>query len=506
MLSKKIYNLFLRQSYIDSWNEYKISLEREITVKWDYIILTASNEEQANTYRMQIEDRLKNGYLPKSVHYAVLPDPDGKRVGSGGATFNVLKYIKTHSGGEAFDEKRILIIHSGGDSKRVPQYSACGKLFSPVPRILPDGRISTLFDEFIILMSGVAPRIKSGVLVLSGDVLLVFNFLQIDFYSQDAACISIKANEKTGTNHGVFLTDNNGNVLNFLHKNTIESLRKKGAVNEHGNVDLDTGAIIMSSSLAEDLYSLVDTEDKFAEFVNDKAQISFYADILYPLAEHSELEKYYEEMPEGDFTPELKSCRERIWNSIRKYRMKMISLSPAQFVHFGTTRELLKLMTTELPSFEFLDWSKKIITNKDNMAEFTAVNSFVEKTAYVPDSCFIENSIIKGNTKIGENCIVSNMILDGEIVEDNTVLHGLRLKDGNFVVRKYGIDTNTKLNDCWNKKIFTVGKTIKDSYENNGKEKTTLCESFNRADTKYILDKQKKLEEEIRIYNFIYDI
>ena len=39
---------------------------------------------------------------------------------------------------------------------------------------------STLFDEFIIGMSGVPSRIQEGMLVLSGDVLLLFNPLQID--------------------------------------------------------------------------------------------------------------------------------------------------------------------------------------------------------------------------------------------------------------------------------------------------------------------------------------
>ena len=36
---------------------------------------------------------MAQGLLPAGTHYAVLPDPDGKRVGSGGATFHVLKYI-----------------------------------------------------------------------------------------------------------------------------------------------------------------------------------------------------------------------------------------------------------------------------------------------------------------------------------------------------------------------------------------------------------------------------
>ena len=129
-------------------------------------------------------NRLENHQLPATTHYAVLPDPEGKRVGSGGATFNVMRYIAEQATEDdkenIFKNKRILVIHSGGDSKRVPQYSAIGKLFSPVPRELPDGRGSTLFDEFMIGMSGVPSRIKEGMLVLSGDVLLLFNPLQID--------------------------------------------------------------------------------------------------------------------------------------------------------------------------------------------------------------------------------------------------------------------------------------------------------------------------------------
>ena len=124
----------------------------------------ASNEDQASAYRTQIDERLEKGLLPAETHYAVLPDPEGKRVGSGGATFQVMRYIgEQHPEKEnPFQNRRILVIHSGGDSKRVPQYSATGKLFSPVPRELPDGRGSTLFDEFIIGMSGVPSRIQVG--------------------------------------------------------------------------------------------------------------------------------------------------------------------------------------------------------------------------------------------------------------------------------------------------------------------------------------------------------
>ena len=180
MKPQKMKNLFLRQSYKDAWEDYERSLAKKYFIHWDYVILTASNEEQAESYRAQIADRLDHGQLPGQTKYVVLPDPDGKRVGSGGATFHVMKYISEQGGGrECFRNQRILVIHSGGDSKRVPQYSACGKLFSPVPRELPDGRRSTLFDEFMIGMSGMPARFREGMLVLSGDVSVSYKQLTL---------------------------------------------------------------------------------------------------------------------------------------------------------------------------------------------------------------------------------------------------------------------------------------------------------------------------------------
>ena len=91
MKPQKIKNLFLRQSCQDAWQEYEKSLTKKYFIQWDYVILTASNEEQAAAYRAQIDARLAAGRLPAGTVYEVLPDPDGKRVGSGGATFHVIE-------------------------------------------------------------------------------------------------------------------------------------------------------------------------------------------------------------------------------------------------------------------------------------------------------------------------------------------------------------------------------------------------------------------------------
>ena len=69
----------------------------------------------------------------------------------------------------------------------------------------------------MIAVASVPMRIRSGMLLLSGDVLLLFNALQLDFYGDGAAALSIKEKVETGKNHGVFLGGADGNVKQFLH-------------------------------------------------------------------------------------------------------------------------------------------------------------------------------------------------------------------------------------------------------------------------------------------------
>ena len=116
-------NLFLRQSYLDCYTEYEKSLCQNAYAHWDYIVLTASNEAQAQAYEQQIRHRLKHGKLPKETHYAVLPDPDGKRVGSGGATLNVMRYIAGRENTTDFTGRKILehVKKQGGRAVRPRQ-------------------------------------------------------------------------------------------------------------------------------------------------------------------------------------------------------------------------------------------------------------------------------------------------------------------------------------------------------------------------------------------------
>ena len=527
--------LFLSQSYMDTWDDYERSLNREGFPVWDYIVLTASNENQAEGFRAQIDERLNQGLLPKKTHFAVIPDKDGKRVGSGGATLGVIKYIAEDIGKNDFSGLRILVIHSGGDSKRVPQYSALGKLFSPVPHKLPNGRNSTLFDEFMMSMSSVPGRIREGMLLLSGDVLLLFNPLQIDYSGNGAAAISFKEDVEIGKNHGVFLRGEDGCVEKFLHKQTVEALNNYGAVNNRGKVDIDTGAVIFSAEMLKSLHVLVSTEENYNKYVNEVVRLSLYGDFLYPLATDSTLEKFYKEKPEGEFCQELTSAREVVWEILRPYRMKLLRLSPAKFIHFGTTKEILGLMSGGIENYKELGWSNHV--NSSITKDTAGYNSVLSDKAVIGNNCYLEVAYVHSQAKIGNNVLLSYVDIHDEVIPSNVVIHGLKQKDGKFVARIYGVNDNPKedklfgkplrevfpesiwLTDdhtLWNAELYPACETIEEAVKEslnvyeivNGKgdlkklldcDRKSLQSGFNAADPEAIIAWDNRMQELVRM-------
>jgi len=502
--------------YRKAYVHYKESLNGIIDV-WDYVFLTAADEAQADMYRNQIDMRLERGELPFETKFVVLADPDGKRVGSGGATLNVLRFVKSEH--ETFEKLRIMVIHSGGDCKRIPHYCTCGKLFLPIPRKLPEGRNSTLFDEITISMAGVPSQITEGMLVCAGDVLCIFNSEQVGFSSKGATAVSIKEKVHIGKNHGVFLCDEKGSVDRFLHKQPVHKLREAGASNEYDEVDIDTGMVLFGCGLLEDMFGLIDSEGSFIEFVNENVSLSFYADFLYPLASSSTLEEYLGETPEGEFSDGLSKCRLQIWDVMKEYEMEVTRLSPAAYIHLGTTRELVDLMNNDKIGFDCLGWKYSLGSNSKSN-EFTVRNSYIHPKAKIGKGSYIEDSFIGQDSVIGKECIISGLELGGEVVPKGTVLHGMKLVNGNFVARMYGIDDNPKVNKwfdedqgkmLWTKNLFPVCNNMKSAVGNvlkkvNDGNLISLKDSARLADINATNIWNKKVEDRVKANEFIENI
>lgn len=429
--------------------ESKPSTEPESSTGWDIVVITASNDAQAASYSKQIQFRIKNGFVPKNVRYEVVPDYQGKRTGSGGATFNVLRYIQESlNADDCSSNMRILIIHSGGESIRIPQYSVCGKLFEPVQRELGKGISATLFDEILNSVKALPSKCPAGILTVAGDILLDFDPLEVDLRGCDAAAISVRESIDIGKNHGVFIRDINGNVKRFLHKFTADDLRKAGAEDEDGKINIDTGVVWLAAETVNTLYKVLSNGkeidlNKFEKFVNENERLSFYADLVFPFATQSTLEQYLTEKPEGNYTKQLKLCRQTLYKVLHGYKMKLIELSNASFIHFGTTAELLDLKTIGIEKYPFLGWKRVINSVVEISGSFTANASNIDKNSEVGEGSYIENSRIC-NSKIGSKSIVSNIVLECAEIPDNTVIHCLKQNDGDYVVRVYGVHDNPK--------------------------------------------------------------
>ena len=443
--------LLLQQQYLDSWKNYKRSVDSSSYPYWNYIIITASNDYQAEGFNKQIEER--KDFLPKRSKFLVIPDENNERVGSGGSTLAVIKHMKKIE--NKLKGLRILVIHSGGYSKRVPQYSILGKLFTPIPRILPDGRSSTLFDEIIISMSSITTKIKEGMVIITSSLLLLFNPLKIEYFNEDATCISFNEKAEIGQYHGVFYSGNDNYVKKCLNKRSIEDLKKEGVVDEKGNVDMDTGAIIFSINFIESLYTLIDSEEKYRNIVNKNIRLNLYVDFLYPLAEQSTLEKFCDEKTEGEKKDELISVRKKIWEILRnsKYKLKHKKITHAQFFNFGTTREMFDLMTKNISEYRDLGWDNIINSSSNGKSSYDSV---IAPGSQVDEKVYIESSYIHSEAKISSNVVLSSVEIKNETIPKDVVLHCIKQKNKKYVCRIYGIDDNPKENKLFNKPINTL--------------------------------------------------
>ncbi|MEN6548770.1 MAG: L-fucokinase, partial [Armatimonadia bacterium] len=220
---------------------------------WTALVITASSARQAERYEQEIARRRQSGQLPPGVRTLVVPDLDDRRLGSGGATINAL-YELAQQSPEA--QQRVLLVHAGGDSRRLPQYSLSGKLFSALPVDTAWGAPSTLFDEVLALSTPWTDRLDAGVVVLSGDVLLTFGAAEVDWSDEGVSGVAMRQPFDVGSKHGVYVLDSAGRVYSFLQKPTLEEAESSGALLDEEQVALDTGLLYFSPDVAGRLTGL----------------------------------------------------------------------------------------------------------------------------------------------------------------------------------------------------------------------------------------------------------
>jgi fucokinase len=444
--------LFLAQSHAESLLVLRDAIYSKRAVFWDSILVTAATQAQADIYSHMIRDRIDGGHIPSGCRYIVQPDREEARIGSGGATLCALARLYNDNDGDIdkLISQRCLILHSGGSAKRLPHSAPWGKLFTLSGSYIGDdirNPSATVFDDLMVTMAGIPGRMTGGIFIVAADAFFRFSHTQFDLATRDAVVFSTKAPVRVGTEHGTYY-EKDGLVFEFLHKCSEEELRRKNAVSESGEVDLDIGISFLGENAIKALLGLVtDSTGKIDEnalsgYANAAVNLSFYGDIIYPMAGNSTVEDFLEQAGDGPVTRELQELRPAIFEALQHVPLHIFRLVPGTICKIGTTEEALE-------SIIFFQNEAQYKGNKHHDLR-TVLNSRISQQADIGANCYIEDSRITDNVRIGDGCLISGCDLpDGFELPRATALHCVPLKDGRWVCRVWGVYDDVKAFGTW---------------------------------------------------------
>lgn len=380
---------------------------------WDYLVLTATNEKQAEGYRQELSLRQRpvgpaGAFFPAFQKCVVVSDPPGPRIGSGGATLHALRaLVQQHNVPvERLPDLRILLIHSGGLSQRLPAYSPVGKIFSPLPLLRPDGQVATLFDHLYVTLAGLPERLGPGMLVLSGDVFLLFDHRHVAPPSPGVTALTFRVDPEIAAAHGVFVTQGPSHqIRKTLQKVSPQQMRVEGAADAHGKVLIDTGLFFFDPGRMKALGGLAGLRHgkKPARPIHERhrAPLDLYVDIVMALSG----------IARKAATPMLRELA----TAFRGTDFRAMVLD-GEFLHLGTTQQFRDAMTGR---------------SESPVADLLQQNVLVHPAGKLPDDCrafhaalmgdriqigsgsLVESSILGPNSLIGPNCVVSQTSADG---------------------------------------------------------------------------------------------
>ena len=408
---------------------------------WDFVVLTAANEKQAQGYAQELLLRHRSvgptgAFFPPIQRSIVVPDPPGRRAGSGGATLGVLKQLAQRHGlaRADFARLRILLIHSGGASQRLPAYSPLGKIFAPLPLLRPDGQISTLFDHLYITLAGLPERLGPGMLVLAGDVFLLLDHRHVTAPPRGVTALTMRVDAELGRGHGVFAVDARGAVRQTLQKVSVEQMRQAGAADEHGRILIDTGLLFFDPPCCARLADLAGAQGGKGLQDRSARPIDLYDDMTGALASGASRADYLK----ADGSP----VRRAIWDALHGVPFRVMELE-GQFLHLGTTRQFRDAMVGHNPEPAAELFQQDVLTHSEWPLEpgqrvyHSALLAEGANVGAIGPGSVVEHSVLSGACRIGAGCVVSQVLALRRpiVLPDNMLLFQVPVREAGRPVR-----------------------------------------------------------------------
>jgi len=388
--------------------------------QWDYLIVTASNEAQALAYESQLKVRQDLGFLSSVRDVMVVPDPGGKRIGSGGSTLYCLMEVinqklglSATAGGPEVWEKilrglRILIVHAGGDSRRLPAYGPCGKIFIPVPSESDTAIPLSLFDRQLPTYLRL-PEPTDGVgqvVITSGDVLLRFEPAEVRFAAEGVTGLSCYALPKQASRHGVFCRGQEDKVKLYLQKPSVAMQKEYGAIDTYGQSCLDIGIMNFDATTAVKMLEVFGASaggsgklalsGEMGRAVLERG-LDFYREICCAMGSEASKSEH-QESAQNSGSKWTKSLLGKLFKAFSPVPFSMKLLRCCDFLDFGSSRAIISSGTRLLQEDRGVSHLQTFLDINNEMTDKGAVkgaSSWVE-------GCRINSSLTLG----GENVVV----------------------------------------------------------------------------------------------------
>ena len=337
---------------------------------WDYLIVTASNARQAQAYEDQLRLRRELGLLPQVREWFVVADLEGRRIGSGGSTVYCLVEVleRERAGGTAcatttttspassevgpavppasaadtLRRLRILIVHAGGDSRRLPAYGPCGKIFVPVPGETYTGLAATLFDllvpEFLGLPEGAPGR--GQIVVASGDALVRFDASNVRLDRPGMTVLGSNAEPDEASRHGVYCLGAGDSITLYLQKPSLAEQKAAGAINAAGQAVLDLGVMSLDAEAAAALLDRFDLTGEARERIL-RHGLDLYREICCAMGSAATLASYIRSA-RGSGSTWSDGMLAEVYPALRAIPFHVQLVPDGSFLHFGSTRQLVE--------------------------------------------------------------------------------------------------------------------------------------------------------------------
>ncbi|CAN9500506.1 unnamed protein product [Ophioblennius macclurei] len=432
---------------------------------WDVVLVTAVDVSQRDSYELQIREKLQRKELPLGVHYTVLSDPPGPKIGNGGSTLYALQHL-SDTFGKTLSKLRVILIHAGGFSQRLPSASALGKIFMAFPLGDP---IYQMLELKLAMYVDFPSQMKPGVLVTCADDIELYSTGEgesVQFDKPGFTALAHPSPLAVGTTHGVFVLDphensscremENTSCLRFLHKPSIDEMKATGAVCKKNTALSDTEFVYTDSTYYVDFDTAIRLLNLLKELGTLDCEIDAYGDFLQALGPQATIDYTDNTANVTKQESSLVLVRQKIFHLLKGTPLNVILLNNSKFYHIGTTSEYLFHLTQDETLRNQLGLLSSAFsvheTNKNFSSCCCIMYSIIEPRCSVGAGSVVEYSTLGDGVSVGQDSIVSGCLVSpGVSVPDKAFIHSLCVNHQNqvgFVTVFFGISDNLKHSVC----------------------------------------------------------